>query len=224
MSDIPKFEVIDRRKFKAAEEEKESHRADSAPEPQSPAAEASVPSAGPVSGPSSAPSSGPQLVVNGGRSAAEPAPAEGPEAALDEPAEADLPPAPTAQESREQKAAYDASALRLEEIVRAQNPAVGAQPVITFEHLVQQLYVSAMIQMGAGAQDGQRPRVDILGARTTIDLLGVLAEKTKGNLTPAEERALQTVLFEVRMAFLELTSMINLQAMQPPQPPPPGKR
>jgi hypothetical protein len=35
---------------------------------------------------------------------------------------------------------------------------------------------------------------------------------------------LQTVLFEVRMAFMELTSMINLQAMQPPQPPPPGKR
>jgi hypothetical protein len=31
------------------------------------------------------------------------------------------------------------------------------------------------------------------------------------------------VLFEVRMAFLELTSMISLQAMQPPQPPPPGK-
>jgi len=81
-----------------------------------------------------------------------------------------------------------------------------------------------MIQMGAGTQEGQRPRVDILGARTTIDLLGVLAEKTRGNLTEAEERMLQTVLFEVRMAFLELTSMISLQAMQPPQPPPPGKR
>jgi len=32
---------------------------------------------------------------------------------------------------------------------------------------------------------------------------------------------LRTVLYEVRMAFLELTSMISLQAMQPPQPPPP---
>ena len=66
--------------------------------------------------------------------------------------------------------------------------------------------------------------MDILGARTTIDLLGVLAEKTKGNLTEVEDRALQTVLFEARMAFMELTSMINLQAMQPPQPSPPGKR
>ena len=216
MSDTPKFEVIDRRKFKAAEEEKESHNAGLAPGPESASAEAEAPSAGPASGP--------RLVVSEGRNVAEPAPVTASETALGEAAGADLPPAPTAQESEEQKSAYDASAQRLEEIIRAQNPAVGAQPPITFEHLVQQFYVSAMIQMGAGAQEGQRPRVDILGARTTIDLLGVLAEKTKGNLTEAEDRALQTVLFEVRMAFLELTSMINLQAMQPPQPPPPGKR
>jgi hypothetical protein len=106
-------------------------------------------------------------------------------------------------------------------MVRAQNPAVGAQPPISFENLVQQFYVSAMIQMGAGAQEGQRPRVDILGARTTIDLLGVLAEKTRGNLTPAEDQTLQTVLFDVRMAFMELTRMITLQGMQSPPPPPP---
>ena len=81
-----------------------------------------------------------------------------------------------------------------------------------------------MIQMGAGAQEGQRPRVDILGARQTIDLMGVLAEKTKGNLTEAEASALQTALFEVRMAFLELTNMITLQGVQAPPPPPPGKR
>ena len=134
-----------------------------------------------------------------------------------------MPPPPTAQESKEQKTAYDASAQRLEDIVRAQNPAMGPQPPVTFEHLVQQFYVSAMIQMGAGAQEGQRPRIDILGARQTIDLLALLSEKTRGNLTDAEDRMLQTVLYEVRMAFLELTSMISLQGMQPPQPPPPGK-
>ncbi len=39
--------------------------------------------------------------------------------------------------------------------------------------------------------------MDILGARTTIDLLGILAEKTKGNLSEAEDRTLQTVIFEV---------------------------
>jgi hypothetical protein len=207
MSEPPKFEVIDRRKFKADEEE--ANRAASASGAEAPAAKEAEPveSGG-----------GPRLVVNEPRHEAAPVVAES------EPAEAELPPAPTAAESKEQKAAYDASALRLEELVRAQNPGVGAQPPVGFEHLVQQFYVSAMIQMGAGAQDGQRPRVDILGAKNTIDLLGVLAEKTKGNLTDKEDRTLQAVLFEARMAFMELTSMITLQGMQPPQPPPPGKR
>jgi hypothetical protein len=204
MSDTPKFEVIDRRRMKA-EEEQETRTA--------PAAE---PVAAETGG-------GPRLVVTEPRQAPEPDHQEAPEAPAAE-GEPGVPPAPTAKESREQKEAYDASAQRLEDLVRAQNPAVGPQPKVAFENLVQQFYVSAMIQMGAGAQEGQRPRVDILGARTTIDLLGVLAEKTRGNLTEAEENILQSVLFEVRMAFLELTSMISLQAMQPPQPPPPGKR
>ncbi len=123
----------------------------------------------------------------------------------------------------QQKTAYDASSQRLEDIIRAQNPGVGPQPAVTFDHLVNQLYVSAMIQMGAG-QEGQRARIDILGAKQTIDLLGILAEKTKGNLTEAEDRTLQAVLYEVRMAFLELTNMISMQSMQPPPAPPPGKR
>jgi hypothetical protein len=134
-----------------------------------------------------------------------------------------LPP-PTAEESKEQKTAYDASAQRLEDLVRAQNPAAGPQPPVTFEQLVQQFYLSAMIQMGAGTQEGQRPRVDILGAKQTIDLLGVLAEKTKGNLTAAEDRMLQAVLFEARMAFLELTTMISMPGVPPVPPTPPGKR
>jgi hypothetical protein len=201
MSETPKFEVIDRRKFKAEEEQEKERTA--TPEPP------------PAPG---QPSPGPHLVVN------ESKPERASEEAAETELEPELPPAPTAEESHEQKAAYDASAQRLEDVIRAQNPAVGAQPPVTFENLVQQFYVSAMIQMGAGTQEGQRPRVDILGARTTIDLLGVLAEKTRGNLSETEDRALQSVLFEVRMAFLELTSMINVQAMQPPPPPPPSKR
>lgn len=200
MTDTPKFEVIDRRKMKAQEEQESGHK----------------PVAQPESG------AGPRLVVPEGEpeSASTPEPAQEAEAAAEESFE--MPPAPTPEESRQQKSAYDASAQRLEDLVRAQNPGMGAPPPVGFDHLVQQLYLSAMIQMGAGTQEGQRPRVDILGARQTIDLLGVLAEKTKGNLTEAEDHTLQTVLFEVRMAFLELTNMITLQGVQAP-PPPPGK-
>jgi hypothetical protein len=208
MSDTPKFEVIDRRKFKAEEEERNATH--------TPAAEPPANQETPTE-----PPAGPRLVVSEPKPVVAEAPAAEPEAPEGQP---EMPPPPTAAESREQKMAYDAASQRLEDLIRAQNPAMGPQPAVTFEHLVQQFYVSAMIQMGAGGQEGQRPRVDILGARTTIDLLGILAEKTKGNLTPAEDRTLQTVLFEVRMAFLELTSMISLQGMQPPQPPPPGAR
>jgi len=204
MNDKPKFEVIDRRK-KKAEEEQEGQRQPAPPAESAP--------------PQPAPGGGPRLVVNESKSEARREPAPAATTKVVPGAETEVPPPPTAQESREQKKAYDASAQRLEDMVRAQNPAAGAPPQMSFEHLVQQFYVSAMIQMGAGTQEGQRPRVDILGARTTIDLLGILAEKTKGNLTEAEDKTLQTVLFELRMAFLELTNMITAQGIQPPPPP-----
>jgi hypothetical protein len=193
MSDKPKFEVIDRRKIKAEEEqENQQTSAPEAPEQQAQPA-------------SEEPKPGPRLVTS------EPKP-EATEA------KSELPPAPTAKESEAQKAAYDASAQRLEDLVRAQNPAAGAPPPITFESLVQQFYVSALIQMGAGAPEGQQPHVDIMGARATIDMLAVLEEKTRGNLTQVEENTMQTALFEARMAFLELTNMISLHAV-PPVPP-----
>src|SRR5579863_9825440 len=200
MSDNPKFEVIDRRKIKAEEEQEK-------PTAEAPAAPAEQPAA----------SAGPRLVVNEDRH--ESATAAEPDAPASD-QEVERPAPPSAEESDKQKAAYDASAQRLEDLIRAQNPGAGAPPPVTFDALVQQFYISAMIQMGAGTQEGQRPRVDVLGARNTIDLLGILAEKTKGNLTDAEDRMLQSVLFDVRMAFLELTSMINMQATQPPVPPP----
>src|ERR1700691_2173525 len=156
MSETPKFTVIDRRKFKAEEEQESTHK---------PATE---PEAGPVE--TAEKSGGPRLVVNESKpEAATSAPA----GALAEEIGGGLPPAPTTEESREQRSAYEASAQRVEDLLRAQNPGMGPQPAITFEHLVQQFYVSAMIQMGAGAQEGQRPRVDIVGARTPTALRGV---------------------------------------------------
>lgn len=207
MSDTPKFEVIDRRKFKLDDEGAETvqSEAPAAAEPEKPAEAA-------------APAAGPRLVTPEPEPAAATPAGEHPGAEYPE-----MPAPPTAEESREQKSAYDASSQRLDDLVRAQNPAAGPQPPVTFDQLVQQLYLSAMIQMGAGTQEGQRPRVDILGAKQTIDLLGILQEKTKGNLTASEERMVDTMLFEARMAFLELTNMISMPGV-PPAPPAPGKR
>jgi Domain of unknown function (DUF1844) len=225
MSDTPKFTVVDRRKFRADEdsspstESKSTAAEESAAPPTSPSP--GPPSPGPASpGPASP---GPRL-VEPIQSVAKPEPPAQTVAVAEEEDfgdEAQLPPAPTEEESRFQKTAYDQAAERLDNLVRAQNPGAPAQEKIGFEHLAQQLYLSAMMQMGAGTPEGQRPRIDILGARQTIDLLAVLQEKTKGNLVADEARMLDTVLYELRMTFLELTRMISTQ---PPIPPPPGAK
>jgi len=193
MTENPKFEVIDRREFKA-EDEHESHEPEREPEkPKTPSETAP----------------GPKLVEK------EPRAGSGVEAAPAGEEPDDLAP-PTAEESHKQKAAYDASAQRIDDLIRAQNPAAGAQPPVNFEHLVQQVYLTAMLQMGAGVPEGEPARVDIVGARASIDMLGILAEKTRGNLTTQEERNLQAVLYDARLAFLELSKMISLQGVHPP--------
>jgi hypothetical protein len=140
------------------------------------------------------------------------APQAEPEAGQPEP---DLPQF-TAQETAEQHAAYTESSRQLDDMLRQSNPGLGAQPAISFEHIIQSFYVSAMIAMGAGTEPGQKPRVDILGARQSIDMLALLQEKVKGNLTPKEDATLQNVLFELRMMFLEITNAIAAQAQRGP--------
>src|SRR5580700_8821956 len=122
----------------------------------------------------------------------------------------------TAQESAEQNAAYQESSRQIDDMLRQANPGVAATGVITFEHIIQSFYVSAMIALGAGTEPGQKPRIDILGARQSIDMLALLQDKTKGNLTSKESATLQNVLFELRMMFLEITNAIAAQAQRPP--------
>lgn len=120
----------------------------------------------------------------------------------------------TAQETADQDAAYKESSRQIDAMLREANPGAGATGVVSFEHIIQSFYVSAMIAMGAGTEPGQKARVDILGARQSIDMLALLQEKTKGNLTPKEEATLQNVLFEMRMMFLEITNAIAQQAQR----------
>ena len=120
----------------------------------------------------------------------------------------------SAQETAEQDAAYKESSRQIDDMLREANPGAGATGVVSFEHIIQSFYVSAMIAMGAGTEPGQKARIDILGARQSIDMLALLQEKTKGNLTPKEEATLQNVLFELRMMFLEITNAIAQQAQK----------
>ena len=128
--------------------------------------------------------------------------------------EADAPPAPTAAEQKEQADAYRKSAKDLDARVELSGHSTK-ELEMTFERFMASLYMSAMLQLGLMHEQGGQPRVDLIGARQTIDTLSLLSEKTKGNLTSAEENFLQNCLYELRMAYVEVTNALA----RPPQTP-----
>ena len=79
------------------------------------------------------------------------------------------------------------------------NPAPDA-PAVSFSSFVVSLATSAMTHLGQGP-DGRR---DMALARQTIDLLGLLHEKTQGNLDDEERQLLETVLTETRMKLVDV--------------------
>jgi len=136
--------------------------------------------------------------------------------------EGKLPP-PTAEEMDQVRAAYEATAERIETMMRSQNLGAEHMPPMDFTQLVQSIYMSAMIQLGADAQQGQQARVDLLGAKNSIEMLSVIEEKTTGNLAEQEKNLLNSALFELRMGFLEITQLLARQAQaRQTTPPPPG--
>jgi hypothetical protein len=136
--------------------------------------------------------------------------APAPETDLD----ADLPPALTAEQISQARLAYEQTADRLDTAIRAANPGMDHMPPMSFDRLVQSVYMTAIMQLGGSAQEGEQPRVDLMGARQSVDMLAVLAEKTSGNLTEAEGMLLDNALFELRMAFLEVTQALSRSAAQ----------
>ena len=125
--------------------------------------------------------------------------------------ENELPPL-TSEQTEQARRAYEMTSERLDTAIRATNPGADHPPAMTFDQLVQSVYMTSIMQLGGATPEGQQPQVDIIGARQSIDMLAVLAEKTKGNLTPEESRLLESALFELRMAFLEITQALARSA------------
>lgn len=123
----------------------------------------------------------------------------------------DMPPL-TAEQVEQSKRAYEATSERLETAIRAANPGAERPPAMNFEQLVQSIYLTAIMQLGGGTPEGEQPRVDLLGAKSSVDMMGVLQEKTAGNLTEREQMFVNNALFELRMAFLEMTQVLARSA------------
>ncbi|MCE2884471.1 MAG: DUF1844 domain-containing protein [Planctomycetaceae bacterium] len=89
---------------------------------------------------------------------------------------------------------------------------MGELPPADFRALVATLASQAMMGLGAYA-DPQSGRVviDVVGAQFAIDLLGVIEEKTKGNLTEDEAAELKEVLAQLRARFVQIAKLVAAQ-------------
>jgi hypothetical protein len=76
-----------------------------------------------------------------------------------------------------------------------------------FDIFVLSLNASALIHLGESSEEaGAALEVNLPLARQTIDILSMLEEKTRGNLSGEEERLLHQILFDLRMRYTRRAS------------------
>lgn len=107
----------------------------------------------------------------------------------------------------------EASSEAKEEVSREEPQAKEKQedqdiplPEINFTNFLLSLSTSVLIHLGE-VKDPMTSEVekDLPNAKQTIDLLGMLREKTKGNLTPDEEKLFENLLYDLRMRYVRAT-------------------
>ncbi len=80
-------------------------------------------------------------------------------------------------------------------------------PEINFISFLFSLSTSALIQLGEIEDPVSQKMVkDLPLAKQTIDLIGMLKEKTKGNLAPDEEKLIENILYDLRIRYVKAAS------------------
>lgn len=110
------------------------------------------------------------------------------------PAEAAPEPPPERRDELKDKAAAKGS--------RPEEPR-GPLPPVNFAGFLIGLASSALMHLGEYSDpSGGAPKIDLPAARQTIDLLGLLESKTKGNLDHEEEELLKHLLYDLRVKYV----------------------
>jgi hypothetical protein len=79
-------------------------------------------------------------------------------------------------------------------------------PPASISSLVQSIMTQVLFYLGELGSRGGGSGVNLDMAKHNVDLLGVLEEKTKGNLAPEEQQLLDTALYETRMRYVSVAS------------------
>jgi hypothetical protein len=89
--------------------------------------------------------------------------------------------------------------------VPAGPPESGGEVDEGFSDLLRSLATSAYAALGFLAEPGSKAPVELAEARRIIDWLALLEKKTRNNLTFAEQNLLTRALYELRLAFVEVS-------------------
>jgi len=95
---------------------------------------------------------------------------------------------------------------------RAASPPPSLQPEekIDFVTVLFSFVHTALIHLGDAPDPASKQKAENLdGAREMVDILELLQEKTKGNLTQQEDKYLESALFDLRMRFMQKTKIIK---------------
>lgn len=82
-------------------------------------------------------------------------------------------------------------------------------PPATFSFLILSLRTQAEVQLGLMQFGEEKPEPDLMLARHTIDMLGMLLDKTKGNLEMDEQRLIENSLTELRFRFVQVSDELS---------------
>ncbi len=94
---------------------------------------------------------------------------------------------------------------------KSSEEAKSARPPIDFPSYILSYYTQGLVLMGEVPNPyTNKKEEDIEAARHMIDILSMLEEKTKGNLSKDEQQLLESVLYELRMKFMAKTSSIKI--------------
>ena len=86
-------------------------------------------------------------------------------------------------------------------------------PAPTFSSLILSLSTQALFSLGEIVESPDaEPRIDLMAGKQLIDPLGVLQEKTSGNLDPDESELMERILYDLRLRFVEIARRSTGQA------------
>jgi hypothetical protein len=106
------------------------------------------------------------------------------------------------EEGRDEEASPDPGEVSYEAARARGGPDL---PAIDFTTLVLSLSHSALVHLGDAPDPGGDVAISLPMARQSIDLIAMLQDKTRGNLSGEEERTLAQALFDLRMRYVEVT-------------------